>query len=88
MTTKTAVAAAATEDTVPVEFGGHTYDIPTKLKAKVLRHLDKKEMTLAMDVVLGDEQSETFWERHGDDDVTVVRDFFQAAGEVLGSGNR
>lgn len=73
---------------IPVEFRGHTYDLPATPKAKVLRHLDRKEVTIALDLVLGDEQADIFWERHGDDDVTVVKDFFEAAGSVMRLGNR
>lgn len=86
MATKAQVAEA-TGTTIPFEFRGHTYQLPPKIKAKVLRMIDNRQMTLALDAILGAEQAKVFWDRHDDDDVDVVGEFFKASGKVMGGNS-
>jgi len=81
-------AEATKKKTVPMEFRGHTYTIPAKLKMKIMRFVGRSDLGGAIDALLGDEQATVFWDRHDEDDIDdCAKAFFDAVAELTGGNS-
>lgn len=81
--------AEATGKTVALEFYGHTYALPPKLKMKVIRFIERGNVNLGIEAILGAEQAELLWERTDDWDAEDPRwkEFFEAVAAATGGNS-
>lgn len=69
-----------------VEFRGAEYQLKvSKFTNRMLRHLDQGHVTFILDMLIGEEETEKFIDKH--EDVEDMGEFFKACMEVIGSKN-